>query len=64
MSTMITHAPSRNLVLAITIVTTAVTTAPSPLMNSPLRHPCSLMRTWRRAMPSWERVKLVNTPTA
>ena len=38
------HAPSRNFVAAITIVTTAVVSAPSPLITRPWRHPCSRSR--------------------
>ena len=44
--------------------TTNDSTAPVPLINSPLRQPGSLRVRWCLAMPDWLMVKLVNTPIA
>ena len=58
------HAPSANLVTAMTIVTMAVATEPTPLITAERSQPGSRsLRQWT-TMPACERVKLVNTPTA
>ena len=58
------QAPSTNLVMAITIVTMPVATAPRPLMTAERCQPASRsLRQWR-TMPACDSVKLVNTPTA
>jgi hypothetical protein len=58
------QAPCVNFVIAMTTVTSAVVTAPSPLIRSPCRHPCSRSRRWRLAIPACESVNEVNTPIA
>jgi hypothetical protein len=64
MAARIAHAPLRNFVTAMTTATMNVSTAPVPLITSPFRQPGWRRRRCRRAMPAWDSVKLVNTPTA
>ena len=59
-----TQAPCVNLVMTMTTSTTSDRTAPTPLMNKPLRQCGSRSRRWCLAMPAWDRVKEVNTPMA
>ena len=63
-NTITAHAPCANFVTAITTVTTAVVTAPSPLIARPWRQPGSRRRRWRLAMPACDSVNDVNTPIA
>ena len=58
-----THAPRANFVAATTIATPAVITAPVPLTAMRQVHPALRRRQKRTAMPAWERVKAMNTPT-
>ena len=63
------HAPPNcprgwNFTMAMMTATTAVQIAPKPLIARPSRHPGSLIRRWRLAIPLWESVKDVNTPSA
>jgi hypothetical protein len=50
--------------MAMTMSTTRVITAPTPLITNPPRQPGSRSRRWWRAMPAWESVNEVKTPMA
>jgi hypothetical protein len=63
-STATSHAPWVNLVTAMTTSTAADRNAPAPLIIRPRRHAGSRSRKWCRAMPAWERVNDVKTPSA
>ncbi len=63
-STITAHAPSVNFVIEMTTSTTAVATAPSPLITRPSFQPGSRSRRWRLAIPACESVNDVNTPIA
>ncbi|GIU98970.1 MAG: hypothetical protein KatS3mg014_0586 [Actinomycetota bacterium] len=58
------HAPWVNFVTAMTSATTAVVAAPTALMARPCRHPGSRSTRWCLAIPAWESVNEVKTPTA
>ncbi len=63
-NTMITQAPCVNLVIAITTVTTAVVTAPRPLIAQAVPPSRLPELRWCLAMPACESVNEVNTPIA
>ena len=63
-STITTHAPWVNLVMASTIVATPVATAPVRLIASALRHPLHFESSQCQTIPACERVKEMKTPTA
>ena len=61
--TITSHEPWRKLLVPTTSATTAVMSAPSPLIARPRRQPGSRRRHQRTSMPAWERVKAMNTPS-
>ena len=64
MTTIGTHAPLVNFVIATMSRTTSVATAPTPL-STMLRRQCGCFSLrWWRTMPDCESVNDVNTPTA
>src|SRR5581483_10774217 len=63
-STTMIQAPWVNLVTAMTMSTTADSTAPTPLTTRPLRQWGSWWVMWCLAIPAWDSVKEVNTPMA
>ncbi len=63
-STITIQAPSRNFVLAWMTVTTAVASAPRPLMAACIHHRGPRSRIQRRTMPDCESVNDRKTPTA
>ena len=58
------QAPWVNLVTPSTTITTAVSSAPRPLISTPRFQPGSRRRRWRRTMPLCESVNEMNTPIA
>ena len=63
-STMTAHAPSANFVIEMTTSTTAVATAPAPLITRPSFQPGSRSLRWRFAIPACESENDVKTPIA
>ena len=62
-STITSHEPWKKLLLPTTSATTAVVSAPSPLIARPARQPGSRRRHQRTSMPACDRVKAMNTPS-
>lgn len=64
MASTTTQAPWVNLLISSTAPTTAVISAPTPLTRARVRQPRSRSLHQCITIPAWERVKLMNTPTA
>ena len=58
------HAPAVNFVIATIISTMNVATAPTPLTTRSRCQPGSCSVRWRTTMAAWLSVNEVNTPTA